>query len=314
MTVQEIIEDAWEGLGKPTNLTPGEFDTEGELTFDISSDGGSKLLGWLNRAYKFILSWKDERDNNIIKFRNLEKTMYHKAVIKTGTLTSGGTEVAVLDIGTSGDTGRYEGWTFEITGGTGDGQVRRVIAFSGSTKEATVNDAFSTTPDSTSTYKLTKNYIQFRRSTDPFKSDDIELAPEKVVGITGVRELENLTELGYRQHGETYVANYEATAIPSLYWLEGDRIYFNYAPDEEYKFEIKYLENPTDFTTGGEIPAIPEKYHEAISLWMQWRGYRQRQFYTAAYATKKELYDLMRGTPEQGERDFDDEESRMEVI
>ncbi len=73
---------------------------------------------------------------------------------QTGTAQSGGATNIVLASGASATDNFYNNLYVIITGGTGSGQTRRVSAYNGTTKIATVSVAWGTNPDNTSTYKF----------------------------------------------------------------------------------------------------------------------------------------------------------------
>jgi hypothetical protein len=85
-------------------------------------------------------------------------------VVMTGTLSSGSSTTTTLPAtmtkitGGSEATSRtddaYNNGILTITGGTGSGQSKRVTDYSGQTKVCTVESAWSTPPDSTSTFTL----------------------------------------------------------------------------------------------------------------------------------------------------------------
>jgi len=71
-----------------------------------------------------------------------------------GTAQAGTSTTITLASGASASDDNYNSYVIEITGGTGAGQQRLITDYVGSTKVATVNNAWTTTPDSTSTYLL----------------------------------------------------------------------------------------------------------------------------------------------------------------
>jgi len=72
----------------------------------------------------------------------------------TGTAQAGASTTITLAAGSSATDDLYNGLFIELTGGTGSGQVRQITDYVGSTKVATVNAAWATTPDNTSTYSI----------------------------------------------------------------------------------------------------------------------------------------------------------------
>ena len=71
-----------------------------------------------------------------------------------GTAQAGASTTITLRAGASATDDYYKDATVVITGGTGVGQVRQITGYVGSTKVATVDTAWATNPDNTSTYKV----------------------------------------------------------------------------------------------------------------------------------------------------------------
>lgn len=72
-----------------------------------------------------------------------------------GTLISASnTTVVNLATSASGVNDIYNDSDIFLTGGTGAGQIKRIIDYNGSLKRLTVNSAFSTLPNSTTTYRI----------------------------------------------------------------------------------------------------------------------------------------------------------------
>lgn len=72
----------------------------------------------------------------------------------TGTAQAGASNSITLRAGASAVTDAYNNMTVRLTGGTGAGQERKVSAYNGTTKIATVTVAWTTNPDPTSTYDV----------------------------------------------------------------------------------------------------------------------------------------------------------------
>jgi hypothetical protein len=70
----------------------------------------------------------------------------------TGTAQTGAASTITLASGASSTDGFYTGWYVKTTCGTGSGQIRYISGYVGSTKVATVSEAWTTTPDNTTTY------------------------------------------------------------------------------------------------------------------------------------------------------------------
>jgi hypothetical protein len=76
----------------------------------------------------------------------------------TGTATAGAASTITLAVGASAVDGFYNGWSIEITGGTSSGDFRTITDYVGSTRVATVAEAWTTPTDNTSTYDANPRY------------------------------------------------------------------------------------------------------------------------------------------------------------
>lgn len=74
----------------------------------------------------------------------------------TGTAQAGAASSITLAAGASAVDDFYNNWLIQITSGTGAGQYNKITDYVGATKVATVENAWTTTPDATSVYSLTE--------------------------------------------------------------------------------------------------------------------------------------------------------------
>lgn len=74
--------------------------------------------------------------------------------VRSGTAQGGTSTTITLDASASATTDLYVNLEVVLTGGTGAGQARAATAYSGTTKVLTVNSAWVTTPDNTTTFAL----------------------------------------------------------------------------------------------------------------------------------------------------------------
>jgi hypothetical protein len=84
----------------------------------------------------------------------------------TGTAQAGAASNITLAAGSSSTTDFFKNLYVKTTGGTGSGQVRKVTAYNGTTKIATVDTAWGTTPDATTTYQFCLNDIFISANTN----------------------------------------------------------------------------------------------------------------------------------------------------
>jgi len=83
----------------------------------------------------------------------------------SGTATNGAAETSSvmayvdLDAGASGVDNEYNGCIIRLTGGTGNGQMRRVVFYDGANQRAYVHADWDTIPDGTTTFKISNGMI-----------------------------------------------------------------------------------------------------------------------------------------------------------
>ena len=85
---------------------------------------------------------------------NAHTLVLKNAVLENGTAASGGADTIRLEAGASSENDFYNGMTLNLTDGMGQGQSRKVIAYDGVTKTATLESAWSSMPDATSEYEV----------------------------------------------------------------------------------------------------------------------------------------------------------------
>lgn len=82
-------------------------------------------------------------------------TLSMTAISDSGTAQAGGSTSITLRSGASSTDDFHNGMSLQITAGTGSGQDHQEITdYDGTTKVATVSGAWTTTPDSTSQYRI----------------------------------------------------------------------------------------------------------------------------------------------------------------
>jgi|SRR5579859_4771348 len=142
-------------------MTLGTWATGGFIVVDGTNMPGLYQIGVPNAA--FAAGSSTEVTLFIKGATNLAPKAYKIPIIganntteniRTGTLQSATSTTAVLDSGASAVDNFYQFAILTITGGTGAGQSRGIASYVGSSKTATVS-AWSTTPDSTSTFAIT---------------------------------------------------------------------------------------------------------------------------------------------------------------
>ncbi len=86
-----------------------------------------------------------------------DDTYTNSYIVTSGTAQSATSSTITLASDASATDDAYNGYGIVITGGTGSGQDHlRITDYNGTTKEATLTSTWTTTPDSTSTYRVIK--------------------------------------------------------------------------------------------------------------------------------------------------------------
>jgi hypothetical protein len=123
----------------------------------------------------------------------------------TGTAQAGSTSTTIkLASGASATNDVYKGMYVTITGGTGNGQVKIITSYVGATKVATVDSAWTTTPDATSTYSL----AVFVASSEGQYINVVPQGRAKIVQFTSSTVVNAITEFPF----------FNTTAIASGDW------------------------------------------------------------------------------------------------
>ena len=93
-------------------------------------------------------------------------SIFHEG--RTGTAQAGASSGITLDSSAVATDDIYNGSTIRITGGTGSGQNRIISDYVGSSKVATVSEAWTTQPDNTSTFSVDSQVGHYINSINGF--------------------------------------------------------------------------------------------------------------------------------------------------
>ena len=148
----------------------------------------------------------------------------------------------------------YGRYLFTLSG-TGSGQYRQITAYNDTTKEATVGSAWTTTPDSTTTYVISSIFVRLRR-------DD-------------------------------YVRAREFTARPSMYSRLGVSMSVLPAPDKVYPILLTYRSNLTrlDDTAG---TTFIKHLRERRVLWVEGIKTKTMERYDdERFPTQKQIWETL---------------------
>ncbi len=88
------------------------------------------------------------------------------AIFEEGLSQGGGVETITLEFSASTEDDYYEDMFIKITGGTGIGQIRKIIDYNGTTKIATIRSDWETVPVIGSSYQIDSSYSYIRYFKD----------------------------------------------------------------------------------------------------------------------------------------------------
>jgi len=251
MTVQQMIIEVYENSTENSELDPR---TAG--AFDITSDGAIKCLGYLNRAYEFVCSYK-EQAGRPLRFEELKSISRFQLDLEDGTCQAGSTTANIVLAATaSAVDDYYNGWVIKLDGGTNSGEYRVIVDYDGATTTATVNRAWTTAPDATTTYDLYKNF---------YSLSDMNISPQdRVFGILKCWDLYQKSEIHYGSRDSEYIQNLETAQVPTEYIFKRDQLIFNYPYNVARWYEVEYYTLPSELAGADESPVIPEGFHQAM--------------------------------------------------
>lgn len=138
LTKTEICQHALEHIGSKVTLTDVDSDTSAEAircksVYDFARDSLLRSHVW-----KFALVWAD---------------LIRDAAAVTGTSSGSNGTTTLADTTKTWTLNQWYNYYVWITGGTGSGQIR-LIASNTTSEVLTVTQAWTTTPDETSTYEI----------------------------------------------------------------------------------------------------------------------------------------------------------------
>lgn len=103
-------------------------------------------------------------------------TAAHSGTTQSASNTGTGSPRIILAAAASSTNGNYNNMVIKITGGTGAGQVRNIIAYNGAARRVTVDENWDTIPNNTSTYSI---YVEY---TYVFPQADNNYAASSIYG------------------------------------------------------------------------------------------------------------------------------------
>lgn len=295
MTLEEMRNQVWDGIGRPTNLDPSVSAT---------------TLNWVvNEAQRQVAGWRDPQLGRRVRFNCLYSTMNFYSVVLTGTLTAVNNttfpySVSQAEVRSNDAADRYNGWVIEMTSGDADGESRMITdnAFGAGTNVLYVEEAFDNLPAIGDTYTMYKSWMPIYPSAHVWSADGIALPAAtglnyvngNLLEVLRVKDISNARVLEIAGDKSSFVDCHLSTGDPRQWYRFGNKLYFDYNVSDNRWFEAEYYRMPTSLSTTSDVPEIPETFHWAMVLWGIWWGHRVRRESSNAYSAKLDFIDTMR--------------------
>lgn len=321
MNVQEMMIKVFQLAGEPSDLCP--YTIPGDpLTFDVTLvvPGALPLLSWINQALLRISNW-EYPDGSILRFRSLRKSLYFKAKPAfTGTVISATTDsVTLLGFAPNNRDDQFNGWLIEIDSGLGNGQKRLVIDTDGLTvnnSTLTVHQDWVIQPDTTSTFKLYKRFFKLTPVMAVATVDEYHILADgsnEFGDILNIRDITTLQDLAQPLKTDLFTAGILSKGVPSSFMLEGDQITFDVPFDTSRTYEVQYYAHPTKLVNINSVTELTAPFHEAIVQWAVHSLQMRDQDFNGAYATKRDLQELMNSLRNSGEMNYENTQTGVTV-
>lgn len=271
MTVEELIIEVFEQLGEPTDIYI--YDSGG--AFDLTEAGSQKILKALNWGQDALIAWKDTTGTRV-QFRG--KTFIDEEFVEyeilEGTVQAGSTENSVVV--EAAHTG-LENHIIVI-----GSQVGRVVV-SSTGVTLYVGKAFDTTPLTGDTYTLYPRSLGFSRSA-PFQD------------ILAVYDMENSNDLSLAARDDLFPTTLRDIGNPSEYIRNGNKLYFNQAPESTRYFKLTKYRNLIALTTASQESELPYQFHYGLVWWVMGWGMSRMQEISGDINARRSFKDFMRST------------------
>lgn len=275
----------------------------GDKTDLAAGAGLTALDAAINRAQVAVANWKDPQTDRLIRFKELysdfdfQWTVYEdKAVAASCTTTS-----IIVTYFIAKDDDQYNDWILEF-----NGERRVIVDFTGATGTFTLASALTAAPTLTAadTISIYKRFAMILPSTDTWVSEHISKPAAStthklgggLVDIVKVVKLEDGTEITRSDRGEFQYSDLTSVGDPSSWFLMGNRLFFNSAPDAADWFRTEYYRVPNNMSADSDEPELPESFHDAIVMLSTEWGFRRYGEDESAYLVMQRMINFMRRT------------------
>lgn len=266
MTLAEIVEEVFEGLGNPSDL---EYTSDG-TTIDTASDGWLKIVRAINDGCLALATWKFPNGRQV-KLRLNEDTGFIVTSSSTQVVVDvEGRNLTLSDTPISGQliVGRTSG-AFGVVGYAAE-DVAIMVRQTGVFVVGETVDLYS------------------REFTFP--------SPNSATNVIDVLQVtdSNGVVLDETAKEESLITATSLTPGNPTNWKRVQKgLRFDLYPDDDLEYFIRYVRGPVTLVNATDVPELPAQMHRGLVLYGQWWGLRRAQESSDAYSVKRDLEDFM---------------------
>ena len=292
-TLEDLITEVWEQIGKPSDITPLDLDGN----FDINLEGTQQLRRWINWGQREICTWKFG-NGELVRFGFLYRNarFQTKAYTVTASAYDDTTGTITLDAPLPAwlqkshlATKRLGRWTEVLS--VSDTELKPITDI----EDFPLGD-----------FDLMRREYYFIAPAADGADENIPLDP-----VSEIDSVQRITDLKYGrkitrgERTEYWPGTANEQGPPAQYSQTSNSIVFDRLPEDKSWFALEYYGLPHELVEATDYPELPAQFHEGLILHATWYGLRRQQEWSGAYSTKRDLHDYMRGRRKQFESSWD---------
>jgi len=343
MTLDEMIIEVFDNMGRPTDVSPlDRLDDNETLNPDLW--GYKQLQAWINQGYKAITTWRTPngrfyRQRDMIDRRYIQ---WEPHELDSDTDLTDGSEDGYLQdqhLITFPDDTFYEGNTppaMVLLGlkGLGDDLLfeevtPETLEFQTLSADLEYWRVYETQLDadwSSLAYFVDEHTLYTLRALPWVIPETVPTVYERGINwarfqvaqplndlyaIRQIRVIDGKHDMEIASRTENFTQNLAEIGMPNEYWREGPYIYFDRHIDQEYTLQLEYYKEANPLTDGEEVPVIPERYHTPIVYWASQRALLRQGENNDAYSFRGFLDQEMRSIIKEQDLDVERYESNF---
>lgn len=338
MTLNEMILELFDNLGRPTDVCP--LDTLSDnTTINPALPGYIQLRNWINQGYKAITTWRtpngrfyrhnDMIDRRYIQWgpRALTHSMnlsdpdadkgytqdVHQIVFPSDTYYETYTPPAMVLVGIVGlgDDLEYQEVTpatlpyQSVDAGLQYSQVYQQVLGADWASLAYFTDSHTLYTLAPLPWVTPESVITVYERGISWKRFAIQHDVLDLYAIRSLRVIDKGHDMELASRTDNFTNNLSQVGTPNEYWREGEYLYFDRHVDQEYTLQLEYYREPYPLLTGDQVPEIPERYHTPIVYWATYRGLLRAGENQDAYSMRGFLDQEMRSIIKETDLDID---------